>query len=191
MPVQDSLARGGSDQDATLGSTLFERHPDAVVVVDAAGGVQRANAAAQWLAREGMFPSLLDSVEGLSSLDAILPAQPSRHWRGPLHVRAGDGSTRAVEATLIPLTAEARDPLYCLCVLHEERQAQTRGDEYLALLAHDLRNPLAPIANAMGMLRLMERDTPALLNVRQIVERQLERLRRLATEISEAAHARQ
>ena len=299
MPVQDSLARGGSEQDASLGLTLFERHPDAVVVVDAAGAVQRANAAAQWLAHDGVFPSLLDSVDGLSSLDTILPSQPNRHWRGPLCVRAGDGSTRAVDATLIPLTAEVRDPWYCLCVLHAERETRTHGDcapvllwttgsdglceewlfgvhpddverclgiyrasfdaqqpfsvdyrlkqndgsyrwmlanavarhaadgsfegyagscvdieerkqledrladraralrladrrkdEYLAVLAHDLRNPLAPIANAMGMLRLMERDMPALHGVRQIVERQLEQLRRLASEMSEAAHAR-
>jgi len=71
----------------------------------------------------------------------------------------------------------------------ELRLADRRKDEYLALLAHDLRNPLAPIANAMAMLRVMERDMPALLDLRQVVERQLDKLRRLASEMSEAAHA--
>ncbi|RQP22836.1 PAS domain-containing sensor histidine kinase [Piscinibacter terrae] len=59
------------------------------------------------------------------------------------------------------------------------RLADRRKDEFLAMLAHDLRNPLGPIANATAILKMMESQTPAITPVRQIVERQLEQLQRV------------
>ncbi|MBW8829455.1 MAG: PAS domain S-box protein [Burkholderiales bacterium] len=59
------------------------------------------------------------------------------------------------------------------------RVADRRKDEFLAMLAHDLRNPLGPIANATAILKMMESQTPAIAPVRQIVERQLDQLRRV------------
>jgi len=59
------------------------------------------------------------------------------------------------------------------------RLADRRKDEFLAMLAHDLRNPLGPIANATAILKMMENQTPAIAPVRQIVERQLDQLRRV------------
>ncbi len=39
----------------------------------------------------------------------------------------------------------------------ELREADRRKDEFLAMLAHELRNPLAPIRNALHLIRLSER----------------------------------
>ncbi len=63
------------------------------------------------------------------------------------------------------------------------RLADRRKNEFLAMLSHELRNPLAPIANAAGILRLMERDNPSLARVRQIIDRQVEQLRRLVADL--------
>lgn len=63
------------------------------------------------------------------------------------------------------------------------RQADRRKNEFLAMLSHELRNPLAPIANAAGILRLMERDNPSLAHVRQIIDRQVETMRRLVGDL--------
>jgi PAS domain S-box-containing protein len=52
------------------------------------------------------------------------------------------------------------------------RDADRRKDEFLATLAHELRNPLAPITNAIQIMRLSS-DSAALENARSIVERQL------------------
>jgi signal transduction histidine kinase len=38
-------------------------------------------------------------------------------------------------------------------VEHTLREADRRKDEFLAILAHELRNPLAPIRTAVGILR--------------------------------------
>ena len=37
---------------------------------------------------------------------------------------------------------------------HDIRASDRRKDEFLATLAHELRNPLAPIRNALAMLQL-------------------------------------
>ena len=41
------------------------------------------------------------------------------------------------------------------------REASQRKDEFLAMLAHELRNPLAPIRNALQVLNLMGSKEPA------------------------------
>ena len=45
--------------------------------------------------------------------------------------------------------------------LHEREQADRRKDEFLATLAHELRNPLAPIRNSVNVLRLSGAAEPA------------------------------
>lgn len=71
------------------------------------------------------------------------------------------------------------------------RIADRRKDEFIAMLSHDLRNPLGPIANAVALMQLMERDTPAVAPVRQIVERQLEQLRRVIADMREVTRITQ
>jgi PAS domain S-box-containing protein len=71
------------------------------------------------------------------------------------------------------------------------RLADRRKDEFLAMLAHDLRNPLGPIANATAILKMMETQTPAIAPVRQIVERQLEQLRRVIADMRDVTRITQ
>ena len=44
----------------------------------------------------------------------------------------------------------------------ELAEADRRKDEFLAMLAHELRNPLAPIRNAVQVMRLLGVDNPQL-----------------------------
>jgi two-component system, sensor histidine kinase len=64
------------------------------------------------------------------------------------------------------------------------READVRKDEFLATLAHELRNPLAPIRNALHMFRRRMRD-PDLVPLQEIVERQLAQLIRLVDDLLE------
>ena len=63
------------------------------------------------------------------------------------------------------------------------RLSDRRREHFLAKLSHELRNPLAPIANAAAILRSLEDRTPQLVMVREIIERQVEQLRRLITDL--------
>ena len=56
------------------------------------------------------------------------------------------------------------------------QEANHRKDEFLAMLAHELRNPLAPIRTAVQLLRLKELAEPHRTRARDVIERQVEHL---------------
>ena len=60
-----------------------------------------------------------------------------------------------------------------------------RKDEFLAMLSHELRNPLAPISNAVHMLRLQKNEDPVQRQARTIIERQVGQLTHLVDELLE------
>jgi CheY-like chemotaxis protein/nitrogen-specific signal transduction histidine kinase len=65
------------------------------------------------------------------------------------------------------------------------RQADRRKDEFLAILAHELRNPLAPLFNSLQLLRLGEDLSPVAQSVRDVMERQVQHLIRLVDDLLE------
>lgn len=65
------------------------------------------------------------------------------------------------------------------------READRRKDEFLAILAHELRNPLAPISNSLELIRNTEIDAETLAEARQTMERQLAQLTRLVDDLLE------
>jgi signal transduction histidine kinase len=66
---------------------------------------------------------------------------------------------------------------------HRLQAASHRKDEFLAMLGHELRNPLAPIRNAMQILRLNCAASPELHEVAEMVERQILQLTRLVDDL--------
>jgi signal transduction histidine kinase len=63
------------------------------------------------------------------------------------------------------------------------RDADRRKDEFLALLAHELRNPLAPIRNALEILRLAGDTGETVRRQRERLERQVAQLVRLVDDL--------
>jgi PAS domain S-box-containing protein len=62
-------------------------------------------------------------------------------------------------------------------------EADRRKDEFLAMLAHELRNPLAPIANALVLLRADQHDAEVSQWTLEMMERQVEHLVRLVDDL--------
>lgn len=86
------------------------------------------------------------------------------------------GKTGAVES----VAGSTRDITDRKCVEEALRQseerlrdADRRKDEFLAILAHELRNPLAPIRNGLQIMRLGKGDPEATEQARAMMERQL------------------
>lgn len=62
-----------------------------------------------------------------------------------------------------------------------------RKDEFLAMLSHELRNPLAPLANAVHLLRLKSADASIVRETTQIIEHQVGQLSRLVDDLLEVS----
>jgi len=70
---------------------------------------------------------------------------------------------------------------------HALEEADRRKDQFLAVLSHELRNPLSPILNAVAVLRL-GRATPANIEwASQVIERQARQLARLLDDLMDVA----
>jgi PAS domain S-box-containing protein len=66
-------------------------------------------------------------------------------------------------------------------------EADRRKDEFLATLAHELRNPLAPIRNSVQFLRMSENDPAASEHAANIIDRQVNHLVRLVDDLLEVS----
>jgi CheY-like chemotaxis protein len=64
---------------------------------------------------------------------------------------------------------------------HEAEQANRSKDEFLAMLGHEMRNPLAPIATALQLMKLRAEDLFS--KERTIIERQVDHLTRLVDDL--------
>jgi PAS domain S-box-containing protein len=67
--------------------------------------------------------------------------------------------------------------------LAEVESSSQRMKEFLAMLAHELRNPLAPMRNAVSVMQLQQLDHPSLQNSRDVIDRQLTHLTRLVDDL--------
>ena len=68
-------------------------------------------------------------------------------------------------------------------LLAESRESDRRKDEFLATLAHELRNPLAPIRNAVELMRAQGLEDANLEWARQVIDRQIGNMSRLVDEL--------
>ncbi|WP_433926409.1 ATP-binding protein [Sorangium cellulosum] len=93
------------------------------------------------------------------------------------HRRASEEALRARERELTALVAELKQTQDAL------READRRKDEFLAMLAHELRNPLAPLLNAVELLRIAGPATPVVERARSIMDRQIGHMTRLVDDL--------
>jgi signal transduction histidine kinase len=122
--------------------------------------------------------NLAEANERLAMANTALQAEKTRE------LEALNGSLQQANAELeranVALQAEvtvrsrAEDAL---------RQADRHKDEFLAMLAHELRNPLAPIRNAVHLMRMKSLQDPQMCLARDVIERQLSQLTRLVDDL--------
>jgi len=82
---------------------------------------------------------------------------------------AGEGRARravSMMGTVLDVTERRR-------LIEVLEQSDRRKDEFLAMLAHELRNPLAPIGTAAELLRLVPDDAPRVADAASIISRQV------------------
>ena len=179
---------------------------DGVIVTDASGCVARINPVAECLLG---WSSAEAAGRPLAEVFRRIDEQPRAEVEGPAPevLREGpavgpardsllvsrDGTARPIDERVSPI----RDPngeITGLVVIFRDatdrkraeeatREADRRNDEFLATLAHELRNPLAPIRTGLRILKQSEGDNPTVEPLRAMMERQAEHLSRLVEDL--------
>jgi signal transduction histidine kinase/ActR/RegA family two-component response regulator len=100
------------------------------------------------------------------------------------HVLIGITAQAAIAIDNARLYQESRDAEKKLREQAEElRQRDRAKDEFLAMLAHELRNPLAPIMNAVYVMEMREIADPVVDRARGVIQRQVQQMTRLVEDL--------
>jgi signal transduction histidine kinase len=91
-----------------------------------------------------------------------------------------------VSAVQVGLRARSRQ-IEVRDLLRSRDQALRQRDEFLAMLAHELRNPLAPMRNALYLQKTLKVDDPLLATTRDILERQVSHMTRMVDDLIDVA----
>ncbi|GGX92125.1 PAS domain-containing hybrid sensor histidine kinase/response regulator [Pseudoduganella dura] len=78
---------------------------------------------------------------------------------------------------------EGSDVTAAVLAMRALQEANSRKDEFLAMLAHELRNPLAPIAAAAELLRLGAPDAERIQKTSAVITRQVEHMTKLVDDL--------
>jgi PAS domain S-box-containing protein len=97
-----------------------------------------------------------------------------------------EGDCSMVQYHVRDITERKRAALSVARQEEERTVASRRKNEFLAILSHELRNALAPVANALMILRLaQEKDAPVPGKARTLIERQVGHLSLLVDDLEE------
>ena len=97
-----------------------------------------------------------------------------------------DGKVLDVSLTISPVIDEDGEVIGASKIARDitaQREEERRRTEFLALLAHELRNPLAPLRNGLQIMALAEDDPETVADARGAMERQVQHLIRLVDDL--------
>jgi len=167
---------------------ILDTITDGVLVVDSQGVVLYANQAA----------GILLARSPLIGQSLAIPVNPEKNSYQDINLIRPNGLVWA-EMRSSPLEWDGQ-PGYVIALrdITERKRAEEalrladrRKDEFLAMLAHELRNPLAPIRNAVQLLKMQETTDPKLVLSCNIIDRQVTHMARLLDDLLDVARIMQ
>ncbi len=91
-----------------------------------------------------------------------------------------------VSAVQVGLRARARQ-MEVRDLLQKRDEALRQRDDFLAMLAHELRNPLAPMRSAVYVQKSLQTEDPLIVKTRDILERQVNHMARMVDDLLDVA----
>ncbi|RZI80291.1 MAG: response regulator [Rubrivivax sp.] len=189
VTVLDEVLHGETEGDAgpcTFHETGLERLP---VPCQAAVAQARATST-RVLLQSPWWGAALPMVVGERVLGVLLVTLSEEQTDWSMLEDVAGRAAMAFENARLYQTLEAE--------IDERRHAQAklqlsnqRKDEFLAMLSHELRNPLAPIRNAIEVIRRVVPSEPTLDWANDVMDRQIKHLTRLVEELLDVARISQ
>jgi PAS domain S-box-containing protein len=131
---------------------------------------------------------LLRTGESLNGVEIVgsTPARPGevRSWNEDFFPVRIEDQVVGLGAVVTETTERKRQE-------QQLRDADRRKDEFLAMLAHELRNPLGAISNATAVLGRVRTADPQLATIRGMLDRQVRHLGRLVDDLLDVARIAQ
>jgi PAS domain S-box-containing protein len=185
--------------------TMADGSPVMIWAMDANGAIEFVNKAfreffdvtQERLQHEG-WRSLLHPDDAHAYMTAYDAAVAERvQFRAQARVRGANHNWRWIESHATPRIGPRGELLGYVGVSPDIsalleaqealREADQRKDRFLATLAHELRNPLAPIRTAAEMLTMPNLTSDQLIWSRQVIHRQVEHMARLLDDLLDVA----
>src|SRR5581483_2137176 len=168
-----------------------------VVSLDGEGGTAGERDAVALLRRE--IARLADADRALDTELCLEHGTAGERW---IQIKAkvfpSDDGGRLVAGAVVDVTKERRlqaEREAALAALRRSdealREANDRKDEFLAMLGHELRNPLSPIKNAVFILQKSGPADPTLDRARAIIDRQVDHMTRLIDDLLDVSRITQ
>jgi signal transduction histidine kinase len=127
------------------------------------------------------WPCFVSLKEGAAIRDVVIDIERFNGTRGTIVVSSAaihDDSGRVVGAV-----AANMDITELRAAQMQLLDADRRKDEFLAMLGHELRNPLAPISTAAEMLRMVARGDAKIVKATEVIGRQVRHLSALVDDL--------
>jgi two-component system CheB/CheR fusion protein len=190
-------------------SKVFMDGADPIIIEDLGGRIVDLNREA-----ERAYGWSRDELLG-QRVTKLIPAKESSHLDQLREQCSRDDSVRNIESTRCAKDGHAAPVLLTLSLLHgengepvaiasiakditaqkqaeqEAREAARRRDEFLAMLSHELRNPLGAMLNATRLFQRAGTQEPGLERACSIIERQSKQMARLLDDLLDVSRVTQ
>lgn len=196
-----------SQSEANL-RAIFDNVLDAIIKINEQGIIESVNAAA-----ENLFGFSMGELSG-SFIGGLLPKLDWNegqliHFGGENEKQAAgirrelegvkkNGSSFPVDLGISEISGQPRSFIITVHDVTESKRTETalqqadcRKNEFLAMLGHELRNPLAPIRNAVQVLKAQSAANPTLEWCSKIIDRQVSHMALLLDDLLDVARIMQ